>query len=131
VLVLGLGAFGVGFGLTQPNLMSAALESVPMSRTGSAAGVLSMSRYVGSITTSLTIAAVVTEDGSGSRFVLGLSFVSMLAALVVSSQLPSKRDLRSALLNAQPSSEISASTPSEPSTGSRAHPPSESSSKLD
>ena len=98
-LVVGLGAFGVGFGLTQPNLMSAALESVPMSRTGSAAGVLSMSRYVGSITTSLAIAAVVTVDGSGSRLVLGLSLVSMLAALLVSTQLPSRRDSRAAELS--------------------------------
>jgi DHA2 family multidrug resistance protein-like MFS transporter len=109
LLVLGLGAFGVGFGLTQPNLMSAALESVPMSRTGSAAGVLSMSRYVGSVTTSLVIAAVVTVDGSGSRFVLGLSFVSMLAALLVSSQLPSKGDPASVQTVTPGSTEISSS----------------------
>jgi MFS family permease len=108
VLVLGLGAFGVGFGLTQPNLMSAALESVPMSRTGSAAGVLSMSRYVGSLTTSLAIAAFVTVDGSGSRLVLGISFVSMLAALLVSSQLPSKRDRPLTVTVFKPSSTESA-----------------------
>jgi len=92
LFVFALVAFGVGLGLTTPNLMSAALESVPMSRTAGAAGVLSMSRYFGSITTSLAIAAFVTVDGDGSRVVLALSLASMLAAVVVSSQLPGKRD---------------------------------------
>jgi len=92
LLILGLFAFGVGYGFTQPNLMmSAALESVPMSRTGSAAGVLAMSRYVGSITTSLAIAFFVTVDGSGSRVVLGLSLASVLVAVLLTRQLPTSR----------------------------------------
>ena len=90
-LILGLFTFGVGYGATQPNLMSAALESVPMSRTGSAAGVLAMSRYVGSITTSLAIAFFVTVDGSGSRVVLGLSLASVLAAILLTRRLPTAR----------------------------------------
>lgn len=89
VLVAALAMFGVGLGVATPNLMSAALASVSMSRTGSAAGVLSMSRYVGSITTSLTISAVLTSDASGTRVVLALSFVATAVAVLVATRLPS------------------------------------------
>jgi len=89
VLVVVLAAFGVGLGLATPNLMSAALASVPMTRTGSAAGVLSMSRYVGSITTSVAIAAFVTSDAGGTRVVLGLSFAATMVATLVATRLPS------------------------------------------
>ncbi len=88
ILVAVLATFGVGLGLATPNLMSAALASVPMSRTGSAAGVLSMSRYVGSITTSLVISAVVTSDAGGTRTVLALSWVATVLAALVSTRLP-------------------------------------------
>jgi MFS family permease len=89
VLVAVLATFGVGLGLATPNLMSAALASVPMGRTGSAAGVLSMSRYVGSIATSLTISAVVTSDAGGTRVVLALSCVATVVAALVATRLPS------------------------------------------
>ncbi|WP_040491868.1 MFS transporter [Ilumatobacter nonamiensis] len=89
LLVVALAVFGLGLGAATPNLMSSALESVPMSRTGGAAGVLSMSRYVGSITTSLTISAVVTADAGGTRIVLAMSCLAMVAAVLVTSQLPS------------------------------------------
>ncbi len=89
VLVVVLAAFGVGLGLATPNLMSAALASVPMTRTGSAAGVLSMSRYVGSITTSVAISAVVTSDAGGTRVVLALSFAATVVAALVATRLPS------------------------------------------
>jgi MFS family permease len=89
VLVAALATFGVGLGLATPNLMSAALASVPMSRTGSAAGVLSMSRYVGSIATSVTISAVVTSDAAGTRVVLALSWVATVVAALVATRLPS------------------------------------------
>lgn len=89
VLVAALAMFGVGLGVATPNLMSAALASVPMTRTGSAAGVLSMSRYVGSITTSLMISAVITSDAGGTRVVLALSCVATAVAALVATQLPS------------------------------------------
>jgi MFS transporter, DHA2 family, methylenomycin A resistance protein len=91
VLVAGLAVFGVGLGLTTPNLMSAALGSVPASRAGAAAGVLSMSRYVGSIATSLLIAGFVTADADGTRIVLGVSAVCMMLAMLVSRGLPDAR----------------------------------------
>jgi MFS family permease len=89
VLVVALAAFGLGLGAATPNLMSSALESVPMERTGGAAGVLSTSRYVGSLTTSLLVAAVVTSDAGGTRSVLALSSVAMVAAVALASRLPS------------------------------------------
>ncbi len=89
VLVVVLAVFGLGLGLATPNLMSAALASVPMTRTGSAAGVLSMSRYVGSITTSVVISAVVTSDAGGTRVVLALSCAATVVAALVATRLPS------------------------------------------
>jgi MFS family permease len=81
VLVVGLAVFGLGLGTTTPSLMTAALESVPMHRTGAAAGVLSMSRYVGSIATSISVSALVASDASGSRSVLAIAAVSMAIAV--------------------------------------------------
>lgn len=89
LLVAALAAFGLGLGAATPNLMSSALESVPMERTGGAAGLLSTSRYVGSLTTSLLVAAVVTSDAGGTQSVLALSSVAMLAAVALASRLPS------------------------------------------
>jgi len=90
VLVVALTAFGIGLGIASPNFMTAALESVPESRTGSAAGVLSMSRYVGSITTSLAITAFVATDASGSRVLLAMATVSMGLAMLVAGGLPTR-----------------------------------------
>jgi MFS family permease len=91
VLVAALAVFGVGFGATTPNLMSAALGSVPATRAGAAAGVFSMGRYVGSIGTSLLIAGFVTADGDGTRIVLGVSAVCITLAILVSRGLPDGR----------------------------------------
>jgi len=91
VMVAALAVFGVGLGVTTPNLMSAALGSVPAARAGAAAGVLSMSRYVGSIGTSLLIAGFVTADANGTRVVLGVSALCMTLAILVSRGLPDGR----------------------------------------
>ena len=88
LLIAALGVFGLGLGATTPNLMSAALGSVPTARTGTAAGILSMSRYVGSIGTSLLIAGVVTADTDGTRLVLGVSAICMALAILVTRGLP-------------------------------------------
>jgi MFS family permease len=88
VMVAALAVFGVGLGATTPNLMSAALGSVPAARAGAAAGILSMSRYVGSIGTSLLIAGFVTADANGTRVVLGISAICMILAILVSRGLP-------------------------------------------
>ena len=90
VLVAGLAAFGFGLGITVPSLMTAALESVPIHRTGAAAGVLSMSRYVGSITTSVAVSVFVASDADGSRIVLAMSTVAMVRLARRTSALPGR-----------------------------------------
>lgn len=91
VLVAALALFGVGLGATTPILMSAALSSVSVDRAGAAAGILSTSRYVGSIATSLLIAGLVTADATGTRVVLGVSALCMTLAILVSRGLPDDR----------------------------------------
>ncbi len=90
VLVIGLAAFGFGLGMAVPSLMTAALESVPMHRTGAAAGVLSMSRYVGSIITSIAVSVFVASDAGGSRIVLTIATVAMALAVAGTVALPGK-----------------------------------------
>jgi MFS family permease len=71
--VITLAIFGAGFGFGGPVLNAAAIESVSAERTGVAAGVLSMSRYIGSIVSTVLISALVDDDANGSRtmFVIG------------------------------------------------------------
>ncbi len=91
LLVVTLIVFGIGLGVATPNFMTAALESVPESRAGSAAGVLSMSRYVGSITTSVAVTAFVSTDAGGSRILLGMAVVSMAMAIWMAVWMPGTR----------------------------------------
>ena len=91
VLVVGLAIFGLGLGATTPSLMTSALESVPMHRSGAAAGVFSMSRYVGSITTSIAVSVLVSSDSSGSRAVLAIAVASMAVAVAGTAALPHQK----------------------------------------
>jgi DHA2 family methylenomycin A resistance protein-like MFS transporter len=90
VLVLALTAYGVGLGSAIPNVMTAALDSVDEARSGSAAGVLSMSRYVGSITASVAFSALVATDAGGTRTVLSISVAAMAASMVTAAALPGR-----------------------------------------
>jgi MFS family permease len=90
LLVLALLAFGVGLGGAVPNFMTAALDSVPETRAGTAAGVFSMSRYVGSISTSVALAAFVATDASGSRVLFAIAVLSMSLAMLVAGWLPTQ-----------------------------------------
>ena len=90
LLMAALGAFGFGLGFATPSVTTAALESVREGRTGSAAGVLSASRYVGSIATSLAVSAFVAADAGGSRIVLGIATVSTVVAWAVARWLPGR-----------------------------------------
>ncbi len=89
-LVAGLAAFGFGLGIAVPSVMTAALESVPMHRTGAAAGVLSTSRYLGSIATSIAVSVFVASDASGSRMVLAIATAAMVLALIGTTGLPGR-----------------------------------------
>lgn len=88
LLVLALAVFGIGLGTATPNMVTSALQSVTSARTGAAAGVLSMSRYVGSITTSVVVGSVVSADAGGTRIVLALATAAMILAIVPASRFP-------------------------------------------
>jgi DHA2 family methylenomycin A resistance protein-like MFS transporter len=81
LLVASLVLVGTGVGLGNASLQTAALEAVPERAVAAAAGVLSTSRYLGSITGSLAIAVLVGESGEGARLVLVLTTVAALAAV--------------------------------------------------
>jgi MFS family permease len=91
-LLATLTLFGLGLGGASPSLMTAGIESAPEHRVGLAAGLLSMSRYVGSIVASVALTALVTDgDGStviGAGALLALSLASMVGSLAAATQLP-------------------------------------------
>lgn len=87
-LLIALTAFGFGLGFALPSVQTAGLEVIHAHRTGAAAGVLSMSRYVGSITTSLLVAAWLSTDGSGAQPALGVASIAAVAALAAATRLP-------------------------------------------
>ena len=89
LLVLAIALFGIGLGAATPNVMSAALGSVPPDRTGAAAGVFTTARYAGSIPTTLLIAAWVSADAGGAGRILVISTVCMCAAVVATRWFPS------------------------------------------
>jgi len=91
VLVLTLLLFGLGLGMATPNMTTAGIEAAPLSRVGSAAGLLSASRYVGSITSTLVLAGVVADDGSGLQTLLLVCAGSLVAAVLVARSLPTRR----------------------------------------
>lgn len=83
LLVAGPLVMGVGMGLSGASLQAAALESVEQHASGSAAGLFSASRYVGSISGSLAISALGVTGLSDARPVL-IATVATTAVAVVS-----------------------------------------------
>lgn len=87
LLVPGVVLMGVGMGLGTASLQAAALENIPRPLSGAAAGVLSTSRYLGSIAGSLAIAVLVGDGGTGVRSVLVLTTVAGAIAAVSSTRI--------------------------------------------
>ncbi len=90
VLVGTLLLFGIGLGVATPSVMTAGIEAAPLARTGSAAGLLSASRYVGSIASTLVLAGVVRDDGAGLRTLLVVCAASLAVSLAVARRLPGR-----------------------------------------
>lgn len=91
VLVSTLLAFGLGLGVATPSIMTAGIEAAPEGRIGAAAGVLSASRYVGSIVATLVLAGVVDDDGHGLATMLLWCAGIMVPAIVSARWLPGRR----------------------------------------
>jgi len=87
-LIVALSIMGVGIGLAGAPVQTAAVEAVPGGKTGSAAGIFSTSRYLGSVTGSSVLAIVFTRKpvpGDADRFALlfaGLAIAAVLGLLV-------------------------------------------------
>lgn len=90
LIVVTLLVFGLGYGVASPSIQTAAIEAAPVDRIGAAAGLLSASRYVGSITSTLVLASVVHDDGDGLATILIVSAASLAIALVAASRLPGR-----------------------------------------
>lgn len=81
LLVAGTFVIGTGMGLTGASLQAAALEAVPVTLAGSAAGVFSTSRYVGSILGSVGIAVSNVRGAAQARPVLVAAVVALALAI--------------------------------------------------
>ncbi|MDA0262731.1 MAG: MFS transporter [Chloroflexi bacterium] len=81
-LLAGLSLVGLGLGLSTPGLQTSAVEAVSRKDSGSAAGLYSTSRYLGSIIGSAVIAAILGADKSDVGG-LGLVFILSLGAAAI------------------------------------------------
>ena len=90
VLIGTLLTFGVGFGVASPSILTAGIEAAPEERVGLTAGLLSTSRYVGSVIASILLTAVVTDDASGVGVMLALSTAALGLSLLSASGLPGR-----------------------------------------
>jgi len=90
-LITALAFFGCGLGFATPGIMTAAIAAAPRERTGSAAGLLSSSRYVGSTISTIAISLLVDDRAHGVRPVLYLCLGTMTAALIAARFLPGRR----------------------------------------
>ena len=93
-LVAAITIFGFGLGFAVPSVQTVALESVPEEFAGSAAGILSMSRYMGSIPASILFSVLVAEGGDGSRVLVAIASAAMIVAVSTAAMLPSRVDDR-------------------------------------
>lgn len=90
LLITTLLLFGLGLGVASPSVMTAGIEAAPPARAGSTAGLLSASRYVGSIASTLVLASVVRDDGSGLATLLIVCTGSLTVSLAVARRLPGR-----------------------------------------
>ena len=90
-----LAIMGTGLGVQSAAVQTAAVEAAPVAKTGSAAGVYSTSRYMGSVIGATILAIVFASDpkpGDGTTFrylFIGLA-VAALAGIFVNSRIASR-----------------------------------------
>ncbi len=61
-VILGLVAVGAGIGIALPGLQTVAVESIPANHAGSASGIISTSRYFGSIVGSVAVVKILAME---------------------------------------------------------------------
>jgi MFS family permease len=81
LLGVSLALIGAGMGVAMPAQQSAALAAWPASAAGSAAGTLSLMRYVGSVTGASLLALTLGADPSVGAFELLLALVAAIAVV--------------------------------------------------
>lgn len=91
-MILGLIVAGMGIGLAMPGLQTIAVESISSEHAGSASGIISTSRYFGSIVGSIAVARFlalepqwVYEGFSVLLMIVAAAFMSMLMCLLTPS----------------------------------------------
>jgi MFS family permease len=88
LLVVALGLMGCGMGLANPAQQTAGMAAWPATMAGSAAGTLSLMRYVGSVTGASMLAAILGADPSRSDFgillgvLIGVAVANMAIAVL-------------------------------------------------
>lgn len=88
LLIASLLLFGLGLGFATPGVTTAGMEAAPEGRIGLASGLLSMSRYVGSIVASVLLTLLVTDDGGGISTMMSICVGAVALALVAALRLP-------------------------------------------
>ncbi len=85
-VAIGLGVAGIGLGLSQAGLQTAVFESVARHQSGSASGIFSTSRYIGSIAgaSALPVLYGVGDEIAGFMRVLSMVAITALAATIAS-----------------------------------------------
>jgi MFS family permease len=91
VLITSLLAFGLGYGVASPSIFTAGIEAAPEEHVGLTAGLLSTSRYVGSIVASIMLTLIVADDASGVGTLLVMSTVTLGISIATASRLPGPR----------------------------------------
>lgn len=91
LLLVTLTVFGLGLGLASPGIQTAGIEAAPERRIGYASGLLSASRYVGSITASILLGLLVDDAGGGAGTMLALCALALIVGLGTASTLPGRR----------------------------------------
>jgi MFS family permease len=84
-------AFGLGYGVASPSIFTAGIEAAPEAHVGLTAGLLSTSRYVGSIAASILLTMIVTDDADGVGTLLVMSTVALVISIATATGLPGPR----------------------------------------
>lgn len=96
VIVVALGVMGFGLGISGAPVQAAALEAVPGEKAGSAAGIFSTARYVGSVTGSTILAVTFARevDPSDTRsfaLLFGGLAIAALAGVTANARIADRR----------------------------------------